>query len=167
MQETCNSIADTLELRLSCTNPLLYMVSQGQIKSQYMTLFITNVIHVTKRLYTCIAQIPPLSFQGSHRTQTQTSEVRWLHASVVTEWSPACLHKQFPGDLHRGNSRNPQMEDVHNLINIGPTNPIQILNQHEISEHFVCVIQMILLTKIKNIEVGTGAQQQRQEVYWG
>ena len=50
-----------------------------------------------------IAQIAPLSFQGSHRTQTQTSEVRWLHASVVTEWSPACLHKQFPGDLHRGN----------------------------------------------------------------
>ena len=55
------------------------------------------------------------------------------------------------------------MEDVHNLINIGPTNPIQILNQHEID--FVCVIQMILLTKIKNIEVGTGTQQQRQEVY--
>ena len=50
-----------------------------------------------------IAQIAPLSFQGSHRTQTQTSEVRWLQASVVTEWSPACLHKQFPGDLHRGN----------------------------------------------------------------
>ena len=24
------------------------------------------------------------------------------------------------------------MEDVHNLINIGPTNPIQILNQREI-----------------------------------
>ena len=23
------------------------------------------------------------------------------------------------------------MEDIHNLINIGPTNPIQILNQHE------------------------------------
>ena len=79
-----------------------------------------------------IAQIAPLSFQGSHRTQTQTSEVRWLHASVVTEWSPACLHKQFPGDLHRGNEGKPQMEDVHNLINIGPTNPIQILNQHEI-----------------------------------
>ena len=32
-------------------------------------------------------------------------------------------------------------------------------------EDFVCVIQMILLTKIKIIEVGTGAQQQRQEVY--
>ena len=58
------------------------------------------------------------------------------------------------------------MEDVHNLINIGPTNPIHILNQqHIFFEDFVCVIQMILLTKIKNIEVGTGAQQQRQEVY--
>ena len=57
------------------------------------------------------------------------------------------------------------MEDVHNLINIGPTNPIQILNQHEIFWRFLCVIQMILFTKIKNIEVGTGAQQQRQEVY--
>ena len=34
-------------------------------------------------------------------------------------------------------------------------------------EDFVCVIQMILLTKITNIEVGTGAQQQRQEVYKG
>ena len=83
-----------------------------------------------------ITQIAPLSFQGSHRTQTQTSDVRWLHASVVTEWSPACLHKQFPGDLHRGNKRKHQMEDVHNLINIGPTNPIQILNQHEIFWRF-------------------------------
>ena len=83
-----------------------------------------------------IAQIAPLSFQGSQKTQTQTSEVRWLHASVVTEWSPACLHKQFPGDLHRGNQRKPQMEDVHNSINIGPTSPIQILNQHEIFWRF-------------------------------
>ena len=57
------------------------------------------------------------------------------------------------------------MQDVHNLINIGPTNLIQILNQHDIFEDFVCVLQMILLTKIKNLEVGTGAQQQKQEVY--
>ena len=57
------------------------------------------------------------------------------------------------------------MHDVHNLINIGPTNLIQILNQHDFFEDFVCVLQMILLTKIKNLEVGTGAQQQRQEVY--
>ena len=57
------------------------------------------------------------------------------------------------------------MEDVRNLINIGPTNLIQILNQHEIFWRFLYVLQMILLTKIKNLEVGTGAQQQRQEVY--
>ena len=56
------------------------------------------------------------------------------------------------------------MEEVPNLINIGPTNPIQILNQHE---DFVCVLQMILLTKIKNLDVGTGAPQQRREVYLG
>ena len=57
------------------------------------------------------------------------------------------------------------MEDVHNLINIGPTNPIQILTNIKFSEDFVCVIQMIILTKIKNLKVGTGAQQKRQEVY--
>ena len=34
-------------------------------------------------------------------------------------------------------------------------------------EDFVCVLQMILLTKIKNIDVGPGAQQQRQEVGYG
>ena len=59
------------------------------------------------------------------------------------------------------------MKDVHNLINFGSTNPIQILNQHDFFKDFVCVLQMILLTKIKNLEVGTGAQQQRQEVYQG
>ena len=57
------------------------------------------------------------------------------------------------------------MEDVHYLINFGPTDPIQILNLFFFFEDFVCVFQMILLTKIKNFEVGTGAQQQRQEVY--
>ena len=57
------------------------------------------------------------------------------------------------------------MEDVHNLINIGHTNPIQILNQHDFFGNLICVIQMIFLTKIKNIEAGAGAQQQRQEVY--
>ena len=56
------------------------------------------------------------------------------------------------------------MEDVHNLLNIGPTNPIYILNQHEILGDFVCVLQMILMTNIKNLDVGNGAQQQKQEV---
>ena len=59
------------------------------------------------------------------------------------------------------------MEDAHNLINIGPTNPIQILNQHSFFEDFICVLWMIILTKKnkRNVDVGTGAQQQRQEVY--
>ena len=97
-------------------------------------------IHVYSRLVpifkSAIAQIGPLSFQAA--IEHNTRQVRWaqLHASVVTEWSPACLHKQFPRDHHRGNYRKPQMEDVHNLINIGPTNPIQILNQHDIFWRF-------------------------------
>ena len=57
------------------------------------------------------------------------------------------------------------MEDVHNLINIGPTNPIQILNQHEIFWRF-CMCNSNNTFDKKNIEVGTGAQEeQRQEVY--
>ena len=51
------------------------------------------------------------------------------------------------------------MEEVPNLINIGPTSPIQILNQNIFFKDFVCVRQMILLTKIKNLDVGTGAPQ--------
>ena len=57
------------------------------------------------------------------------------------------------------------MEDVHNLINIGPTNPIQILNQHEIFWRFCMCNSNDTFDKNKNIEVGAGAQQQRQEVY--
>ena len=57
------------------------------------------------------------------------------------------------------------MEDVHNLINIGPTNPIQILNQHEIFWRFCMCNSNDTFDKNKKIEVCTGAQQQRQEVY--
>ena len=58
------------------------------------------------------------------------------------------------------------MEDVHNLINIGPTNPIQISNQHEFFWRFCMRNSNDTFDKNKkNIEVGTGAQQQRQEVY--
>ena len=41
------------------------------------------------------------------------------------------------------------MEEVPNLINICPTNPIQILNQHSFFEDFVWVLQIILPTKNK------------------
>ena len=43
--------------------------------------------------------------------------------------------------------------------------PFKFENNMKFFENFVCVLQMILLTKIKNIDAGTGAQQQRQEVY--
>ena len=68
----------------------------------------------------------PLSFQAA--IEHKPREVRWggLHAPVITEWWPACLRKQFPSVHHRDNWRKPQMEDAHNLINFGPTNPIQI-----------------------------------------
>ena len=50
-----------------------------------------------------IAQIGPLSFQAA--IEHKPRQVRWggLHAPVVTEWWPACLHKQFPSVHHRGN----------------------------------------------------------------
>ena len=58
------------------------------------------------------------------------------------------------------------MDDVPNLINIYPTNPSQILNQYEfLWIHHACVLQIIFVTKIKNLDVGTRAPQQRQEVY--
>ena len=57
------------------------------------------------------------------------------------------------------------MEDVPNLINIGPTNPIQILNQHEFSWRFCMRPSNDTLDKNKKkCDVSTGAQQQRQEV---
>ena len=49
------------------------------------------------------------------------------------------------------------MEEVPNIINLVPTNPIQILNQYELFDYFVCVLQMILLTKIEIFDVITGA----------
>ena len=60
------------------------------------------------------------------------------------------------------------MEDFPNWINICPTNPIQFLKLRGFFEDFVCVLQMILLTKIlKNTDVSTVVPQQIQEVYYG
>ena len=42
-----------------------------------------------------------------------------------------------------------QMEERPNLINICPTNPIQVLDLHKFFQDFVCVLQMIFLTKMK------------------
>ena len=50
-----------------------------------------------------IAQLAPMSFYTSipHKPR----QVRWggVHASVVTEWSPACLHKLLPRGHHTCN----------------------------------------------------------------
>ena len=59
------------------------------------------------------------------------------------------------------------MEEDHNLCNISPTNSIQILNQHDFFVDFVYVLQIIILTKIRGFDVGSGAPQQMQEVYYG
>ena len=49
-----------------------------------------------------IAQIGPLSFQAA--IEHKPRQVRWggLHAPLVTEWWPACLHKQSPRVHQRG-----------------------------------------------------------------
>ena len=50
-----------------------------------------------------IAQIAPFSFQAAipHKPR----QVRWgeVHASMVTEWLPACLHKKLQRGHHTGN----------------------------------------------------------------
>ena len=106
-----------------------------------------------------------VKLSGGHTTQTQTSEVRWA-ARFSGHWVVmfACFISNSQEAITQA-TKISQMEDVPNLINFGPTNPILILHQHEIFEGFVCVLQMIVLTKLKNLDVSTGAQQQRQEVY--
>ena len=54
------------------------------------------------------------------------------------------------------------MEKVPNLINICPTNPIQVLNKHDFC---VYASNDASGNKIKKIDVGTGAPHQRQDVY--
>ena len=48
------------------------------------------------------------------------------------------------------------MEEVLNLINISPTNRIQIFDQHEF---FLCPSNDTFDKNKKNIDVGTGAPQ--------
>ena len=57
------------------------------------------------------------------------------------------------------------MEDIHNLINIGPTNTTQIFNQHEMFLNIFYVSFKWSFWQKWHFDVGTGAQQQRQEVY--
>ena len=65
---------------------------KGRILAMKQTIADKNLSHQIKKLLN-IAQIAPLSFQDA--VAHKPRQVRWgeLHASVVTEWSPACLHK--------------------------------------------------------------------------
>ena len=93
--------------------------------------------------------------------QTTASEV---HASVVTEWPPACLHELLPKIHQSGNWRKPQMKDVSNLISICPTKPIQVWNLHGFFKYFYA-LQMIFLTWMKKVDVVTRSPRQGQEVF--
>ena len=80
---------------------MVMMIDLRNIQKTYITDDIGNrmayvMINLLWHLKTCkytTAQIAPLSFQAAipHKPR----QVRWgeLHTSVVTAWSPACLHK--------------------------------------------------------------------------
>ena len=57
------------------------------------------------------------------------------------------------------------MEEVPDLINIGPTNPIRILNQHDFLRFLIFLSNDTFNKNKQNLDVGTGAPQLRQEVY--
>ena len=60
------------------------------------TIDMIDLLYIVNILCVIIAQIGPLSFQAA--IEHKPRQVRWggLHAPVVTEWWPACLHKQSP-----------------------------------------------------------------------
>ena len=106
------------------------------------------------------AQIAPMSSQTSilHRSlwgacfsghsSNGHPQANCMHSSMGTGYAPACLHKLLPRH-QRVNWRIPRMKDVSNLINICPTNPIQVLNSHEIFRGFCfCVSNDIVNTNI-------------------
>ena len=98
-----------------------------------------------------------------HSTQTQTSEVRWA-ACFGDHW--ACLHKKLPRGHETGNQKKASNGRISQLNQYWSYKPHSNFKPTWIFfEEFVCVLQMMLITKLKNLDVGTGAPQQRQEVY--
>ena len=93
--------------------------------------------------------------------QTAASEV---HASVVTGWQPACLHKLLPGGHQSGNWRNLQIKYVSNLINICLTKLIQLWSMHGSFKILLMSFKWYVLHKYKKINVGIRAPWQREEV---
>ena len=81
-----------------------------------------------------------------------------VHASVVTEWPPTCLHKLIPRGLQTANKKTLK-KDVPNLINIHPTNPIQVSNLHEFLRRlcmfgiFLFLKKLIILYTVTNLTI--------------
>ena len=90
-----------------------------------------------------VAQIAPVSFQTAipHRPTQGRCTLRWSmsrHQHVCSNYTQEDIREQFNKIWN---------ETCFQLyINICPTNPIQVLNQHEMFEDFVRVLQMIFLT---------------------
>ena len=73
-----------------------------------------------------------------------------MHASVVTEWAQACLQVTPRGTSHR------QLKETSNGRSSQLNQYLSYKTNMECFEDFVCVLQMILWTKIKNLDVGLG-----------
>ena len=91
----------------SLINTIYYIKRLHHLPSR---MIVRQMYTEMSRLHECgfvtwvtIAQIAPLSFQTSipHKPR----QVCWgeLHAPVVTEWSPTCLHKELTRGHHTGN----------------------------------------------------------------
>ena len=99
------------------------------------------------------------SIKLSGRHTTQTRQVRWseLHASVVIEWSPACLHKRHKKTSNGRRSQLTQCWSYKRHLNFKPT--------WIFLKIFYVSFRWYFWQKYKNLDVGTGTQQQRQGVY--
>ena len=72
---------------------IIIIVKAAHIQLESQPIY-TDTLDIRERWNFCfVVQIAPLSFQTSEAHKPR--QVRWgeLHASVVTEWSLACLHK--------------------------------------------------------------------------
>ena len=81
-------------------------------------------------------QIIGILFQWVSRPPYHTELSKWGAPSVVFKWPSACLHMLLTRGHQSGNWRKPKTKEVSNLISTCPTNPIQVLNLHEICGNF-------------------------------
>ena len=75
----------------------------------------------------------------------------------MLQWSLS-NHHMFAQVTSKSNWRIPWIHDVSNLINICPTNPVQVLNLHEIFQRFCLCTWNDIFDMNKTVIVGTGAR---------